>query len=117
MVSGRRQKLFKSLLCYAAGMLSAVMISGVILIPSLYMLSGRTPTEQPTFFSSISSGFIGNPLSGISNYGPGLISLKGSVSLYCGSSSHGSNAVFVCGKASVRTKIIYPAFFPLYLRF
>lgn len=100
------RKLFKSLLCYAAGMLSAVMISGVILIPSLYMLSGRTHGTTD-LFSSISSGFIGNPLSVISNYGPGLISLKGSVSLYCGSFVlMGVMLFFVCGKASVRTKII-----------
>lgn len=80
----RENGLIKAIIRFIIAMLSGVLASGIVLIPSLLALADRT--HGTTNISEVFTlGFIGSPLTYFANYGPGLISTTGSVSVFAGS--------------------------------
>lgn len=101
----RQNGLFKAVRRYIIAMLTGVLVSGIVLIPSLLSLSGRTHGSS-SIADVFSLGFIGSPLSYFGNYGPGIISIEGSVSVYAGSFVLVSSILyFVVSKYSKRELI------------
>ncbi len=105
-----RSRLIKSALRYAVYMLSGILVSGIILIPVLLILSDRSHGSGQ-LKELLMPGFIGNPLSLISNYAPGVVSIKGGCSLYAGSLVLFGVMLFFLNKAfDKRTKIVTGVF-------
>ena len=101
-------KLFgRSILRFAVSSVSALLISAVILLPTLTMLSGRSyghsGLSMLTDFSVI--GLIPNV---ISNYSFGIVSVKGSVNLFAGSLVFlGVVMLFFSVSKKLKEKILY----------
>ena len=105
-----KARLIRSMLRYAAYMLSGILISGVILVPALLILSDRSHGSGQ-LKELLMPRFIGNPLSLISNYAAGVISIKGGCSLYAGSLVlFGVMLFFLCKTFDKRTKIVTAIF-------
>ncbi len=77
-------RLIKSCLRYAVYMMSGILLSGILLVPVLLLQAGRTHGSGG-LKELLKPGFIGNPADLVSGYAPGMVSIKGSCSLFAGS--------------------------------
>ena len=102
--------LIRSALRYAVYMLSGILASGIILVPALLILSDRSHGSGQ-LKELLMPGFIGNPLSLISNYAAGEVSVIGSCSLFAGSLVlFGVMLFFLNGSFDKRTKAAVAVF-------
>ena len=110
-VNADKKKIWKnigfSILRFALACISALMISCVILLPTLTLLSGRSyghsGISMLTDFSMI--GFIPNV---VSNYSFGFVSVKGSVNLFAGCFALLGTVLLFCSPAKkAKEKILY----------
>lgn len=99
-----------SILRLALAGISAVMISAVILLPTLMLLSGRT-YGKGGISMLLDFGFIGFLPNIISNYSLGTPSVKGSANVFAGSLVLiGVVLLFLATSKSIKEKLLYGAF-------
>ena len=99
-----------SLLRFAIASVSAMLISAAILLPTLSMLSGRSYGKSGIgmLFDFSFIGFVPNI---ISNYSFGVVSVKGSVSLFAGTFTLiGIVLLFTSAAKALKEKILYGIF-------
>ena len=92
---------FKKFLRYSYAMLTGVLISSILFLPSVALL--REGTGSGFDWNLFSFGFKGNILSIIKNFAVGSISKPGGVSLYCGSITL-IGTLCICGKQNLEKK-------------
>ncbi len=100
------KSIFNILVRYALSCICAILISAILLLPTLIMLSGRTYGHSDKAFF-LDFGMIGNITDVLSNYSFGMVSLKGSVSLFAGSFVLiGLILFFLIGKKCLKEKLL-----------
>ena len=104
------KKFLQSVLRFAIACVSAMLISAVILLPTLSMLSGRSYGKSGIgmLFDFSFIGFVPNV---ISNYSFGIVSVKGSASLFAGSFAlFGIVLLFTSAVKKLKEKLLYGIF-------
>ena len=108
---GEKKPLIKHLIVsaahFAVSCICAVMIASAVLLPTLLKLSERTHGKGGLSMLADLS-FIGNPKDTLLSYSFGMISLKGSVSLFAGSFVLlGICLLFIASAKPLKEKILY----------
>lgn len=104
------KKFASSLLRFVIASVSAALISAAILLPTLSMLSGRSYGKSGIgmLFDFSFIGFVPNV---ISNYSFGVVSVKGSVSLFAGTFTLiGIVLLFTSAVKALKEKLLYGVF-------
>ncbi|MBO4580511.1 MAG: YfhO family protein [Clostridiales bacterium] len=90
--------------------LCSAVLAAAVLLPTLYMLSERTYGRSDLSMLK-DVGFIGNVVDIVSNYSFGLISIKGTASVFAGSFVFiGIVLLFIAGMKNLKEKIVYGVF-------